>query len=134
MKVVIDANVIFSALRFGGAPRKLFEVINTGDQIGLTSSVAMQEVEEVLLRKFRVLPPEWIMISEVLRDTLIVIPTSQLPPVPELRDTRDFHILAAAELCGADYIVSGDQDLLILGEYKNIPITKVSDVIELLGS
>ncbi len=133
MNVVVDANIIISALRFGGVPRQLLEAINKGDVAGFTSGITMQEIEEVLLRKFQVTPAEWMMIAEVLRDTLVVVPTSKVPKVTELRDTRDLHILASAELCSADYIISGDHDLLILGQYKSIPIMKASDFIEQLG-
>lgn len=130
MKLVLDANIIISGLRFDGLPRRIIEVINKGEHAGFTSGLAMAEVEEVLLRKFKVLPPEWVMVSEVLRDTLGVVPTPNLPEVPELRDQRDRHILAAAEFCNADYIISGDNDLLVLGQYENIPIITVNEFIE----
>ena len=130
MKLVLDSNIIISGLRFGGIPGELLELINKGDHIGVTSSVAMGEIEAVLLTKFKVLPSEWMVTSEALRDTLQIVPISFLPAVPELRDGRDLHILAAAELCAADYIISGDKDLLVLGKYKNIPIIKVGDFIK----
>lgn len=132
MKVVLDTNIIISGLRFSGKPRHILELISAGQHSGFTSDVAIQEIETVLLKKFKVLPAEWIMISEALRDFLTVMPIQELPQVPELWDTRDVHILAAAELCAPDCIVSGDRDLLVLNQYKNIPIIKASDFIQLI--
>ena len=39
-----------------------------------------------------------------------------------VRDPEDDHILACAKEGQADYIVSGDQDLLTLTSYEGIPI------------
>ncbi|MDO8471542.1 MAG: putative toxin-antitoxin system toxin component, PIN family [bacterium] len=130
MKVVVDANIIISGLRFGGKPRSILELANRGDLEGFTSNEAMDEVEATLMKKFGVLTPEWLVIAEALRDSLTVIPTQKLLSVPKLRDKRDLHILAAATHCLADCIVSGDKDLLVLGEYKNIQIMKVNDFFE----
>lgn len=133
MKVVVDTNIIISGLRFGGVPRQILEAISRGIVSGVTSATAMQEIEDVLLRKFRVTTTEWMLIAEVLRDTLSIVPTTKVLTVSNLRDKRDIHILAAAELCAADYIISGDQDILVLGQYKNIPIIKASDFMEQIG-
>jgi putative PIN family toxin of toxin-antitoxin system len=133
MNVVLDANIIISASRFGGVPRRVLEAINKDELLGFTSATAMQETENVLLTKFKVLPSEWITISELLRNTLVVVPTHVVPEVHELRDKRDLHILAAAELCAADYIISGDKDLLALGWHKTIPIIRANDFVNAFG-
>ena len=92
----------------------------------------MREVEEVFLKKFQMMPSDWIKVSVALRDIITVIPTYRLPVVPELRVKRNLHILAAAELCNAQYIITGDRDLLELGQYKTIPIIKVADSISII--
>lgn len=108
----------------------LLELSNRGDLEGCTSNEAMSEVEETLITKFGVSASEWLVIAEALRDSLTIIPASELFLVPKLRDMRDMHILAAATDCAADCIISGDKDLLVLGTYKTIPIMKVGDFIE----
>lgn len=48
-------------------------------------------------------------------------------PVSSARDPKDLYLLSLAETIGADYIVSGDADLLCLGQHKQTQIIKLSD-------
>ena len=49
-----------------------------------------------------------------------------------VRDKHDRHILACANLTKCNFIISGDKDLLVLKEFKNIQILKAKDFIGLL--
>lgn len=130
MKVVIDANVIISGLRFSGLPRRLLDLCASGNIDGFTSDQAIGEIEAVLILKFHLLPQELTVITDALRNNLTVVPVMNLPSVSALRDKSDLHILAVADITAVDYIVSGDKDLLILGDYKKIPIINVNDFME----
>lgn len=44
-----------------------------------------------------------------------------------VRDPKDLYLLSLAETVGADYLVSGDSDLLVLGQHKNTQLIKLSD-------
>jgi len=44
-----------------------------------------------------------------------------------IRDPKDLYLLSLAETIGADYIVSGDADLIDLGEYKRTRMIKFTD-------
>jgi len=57
--------------------------------------------------------------SVVERTTLVVRPTARLA---EVRDETDNRFLEAAVASDADYIVSGDADLLDLGSFEDIAI------------
>ncbi len=48
------------------------------------------------------------------------------------RDPDDNHVLACAEAGQAVLVVSGDSDLLVLGEFKGIRIITVTDVAALM--
>lgn len=53
--------------------------------------------------------------------------------VPDIsRDPDDNHVLACAEAGQAILVVSGDSDLLTLGNYKGIRILSVADFIALI--
>ena len=135
MKVLLDANVIISGLRFAGTSRRIIDLCNQGYIVGFTSDEAIDEVEEALLSsKFGVLPEEWETIEEALRDTVAVVTVVVFPVVKSLRDTRDLHILAAAQMCEANIIVSGDNDLLVLREYRSTPIMNPANFLVLYGS
>ena len=45
------------------------------------------------------------------------------------RDPDDDHVLAASLAARADLIVSGDQDLLVLGSYRDIPIITAAEAM-----
>ncbi|MCX6664571.1 MAG: putative toxin-antitoxin system toxin component, PIN family [Euryarchaeota archaeon] len=49
-----------------------------------------------------------------------------------VRDRNDRHILAAATIGKVDYIVTGDNDLLILKKYHNISIIQAKKMLSLL--
>ena len=51
-------------------------------------------------------------------------------PRPVCRDADDDHVLACAVAAHADLIISGDDDLLALGVFENIPIMTVSGAFE----
>lgn len=53
-----------------------------------------------------------------------------MPVTPVIHDDpEDDHVLACAHAAQADYIVSGDQHLLGLGQYGAIPIVRPADLI-----
>ena len=49
--------------------------------------------------------------------------------IPELRDPKDTIVLAAALAGTAEVIVTGDQDLLVLGRFKGVEILTPADFL-----
>lgn len=49
-----------------------------------------------------------------------------------LRDTDDLAVLSCAIAVPVDLIVSGDKDLLVLGQFRGIPILNSRAALELL--
>lgn len=54
-----------------------------------------------------------------------------LPAV--VRDAKDNHIIATAIGSHSSYIVTGDEDLLMLGTYQGVEIVKPADFLKLLS-
>ena len=49
-----------------------------------------------------------------------------------IRDPKDLYLLSLAETVGADYLVSGDVDLLVLGKHKSTRLVKIAEFRSLI--
>jgi len=123
LRLVFDTNIIISALLFEGLkPSKAFDIgINQGAL--LFSSSTLAELEEVLWRnKFdRYISHEerkQFLTSLILHST----PIETNETISECRDPKDNKFLELAACGKADFIISGDEDLLILNPFRNIQI------------
>ncbi len=133
MRLVIDSNVWISALVFGGNPRKLFETIVKNGHAIIISEELFTEIRRVLHQKF----PDFVVDFEEL--ILVLKPLSTGVRLGSLnikicRDPADDYIIETAVIGGAEYIVSGDNDLLVIGHYENINICNVKSALGLLSS
>jgi putative PIN family toxin of toxin-antitoxin system len=136
MKIVVDSNILISSFMFGGNPERLFNLCSLGIIEGFLSDETMREVKEKLCSprgEFAISPEQWSTVNTAIQDNFKVTAVTQLPKVPALRDQEDLHILAAADICHAAVIVSGDKDLLSLKYYKKIPVVTVSDFMKKTG-
>lgn len=119
MRVVLDTNVVLSALVFGGgSAARVRQAWQLGLFMPLASRATAQELVRVLAYpKFRLTSVEQ---EELLADYLpytraVRIP--QPPPaVPACRDPFDLPFMQLAVAGKAKLLVSGDRDLLALAE------------------
>jgi putative PIN family toxin of toxin-antitoxin system len=121
LRVVIDTNVIISALNFGGRPKDVLEMARKNLVRNLTSAFILHEVKHVLTGKFA-WPPEIAMeVIQALQEVSELIePLETLSVISYLPDNR---ILECAVEGQADFIISGDHHLTGLKIYKNITIS-----------
>lgn len=120
IRVVLDTNVILSAIIFGGKPRTILENV-IRENIGLYISEAiLNELKRVLNRPKFHYPAEIIrlIISEFTSIGELVDLTTRISIIR--RDPEDNRILECAVEAGVDYVVTGDSHLLELGKYENI--------------
>ena len=120
MRLLLDTNVLVSAVLFGGLPQGLVEQAFRGEYELVTSEAVLDELEEVLRESFA-RPP---LVARALREELASISDISRPqPIPRVsRDPADDMVLAAALGGHADAIVTGDKDLLDLGAFEGMPI------------
>jgi len=129
MRIVADTNVIVSALVFGGVPRQVLELADTGRCELFFSEAIQTEVRRVLAEKFgweramlqKVLPVLW-------STGEMVVPRVAVRAVSD--DPDDDRILECALEADADFLVSGDRHLLRLQIYKSIAIVSPRQFIE----
>ena len=127
-RVVLDTNVVVSALLWGGHAFHLLQAARYG-RIQLFASVSLhQELEGVLSRpKFQAqlnanaLSP--LDLSQLYAGMVTTVDAPTLT-TPVSRDPQYDMVLACALAAKADVIVTGDEDLLTLSHFQNIWITK----------
>lgn len=126
MKVVIDTNVVISAVFFGGVPRRIVEEAMAGIvQVCATAAIVEEYnevVAEMIERKQGRLRRD--MLAPFIARLKLVEPVSS---VAVCRDPDDDKFISCAVDAGAKYIVSGDKDLLVLGKYKDIEIVTAKE-------
>jgi len=120
MKIVLDANVIIAAFAARGLCESIMEVCISEHEIVLSDDL-LDEILRNLRLKIK-LPAKIVdNIGELLHEH-----ASFLVPVPLAsdicRDPDDIKILGLAVASNADYIVTGDKDLLVLKTFQGIPI------------
>lgn len=136
-KLVLDTNTIISAFFWEGNESELFKKIEQGKAELYTTIEILKEIEDVINRpKFNKIMIEANSTSDEIMHKLVSL--SHLVIAPKLnikvcRDEKDDKFIECAVSSKADYIVSGDKDLLILKEYKRIPIIRTTKILELLG-
>jgi putative PIN family toxin of toxin-antitoxin system len=128
-RIVLDTNVIVSALVFGGVPRAVLELAESGQCELFYSESIQNEVRRVLTEKFSWAPA---MLHEVLPVLWnmgeLVAPRIAVRAVPN--DPDDDRILECALAANASFIVSGDRPLLALRNYKSIAILTPRQFLE----
>lgn len=132
IKAVLDTNILFSSLFWKGQPRKIVDFAIENKFQAITSTDILEEVKCVLEEDFPQVPYE--TRERILRDiisySIIVIPKKII--VKNLRDLKDTKIIACAAEVGADYIVTGDKDLLVLKKYAGIKIVTAREFMGIL--
>ncbi|MHB1336384.1 MAG: putative toxin-antitoxin system toxin component, PIN family [Candidatus Humimicrobiaceae bacterium] len=126
MKVFLDTNVIISAFITHGHAVELMEYCLVNHKI-YTSDFIIEEVKKHLTNKFGYNNDEVNKVIDFIK--LNFINTGNYKKLTKIisRDTDDDNVLAAAESKKADCIVTGDKDLLVIKEYKNIKILSPRD-------
>ena len=126
-RVVLDTNVLVSGLvARQGVPRQILDAWVEGCFTLVTSLYLVEELAHVLsypriAKRLRISDEEVEALLAALLSQAVAVPGHLcLPGVT--RDPKDDAVVACAKEGQADCIVSGDQDLLVLGEYEGIQV------------
>ncbi len=120
MRIVLDTNVIVAAFAARGLCQSVFELCLDQHEIAMSSYI-LEEIKNSLERKLKM--PE-IKIDEIIG---LLADYGHLYKPDALRasvcrDPSDDKILELARSSAADFIVTGDKDLLVLEHFDSIPI------------
>ena len=128
MRVVFDTNVLVAALVFPGGrgEKALQRILEERDELFLSRAI-LDELLGVLARKFardaEALSRVAVFVGEV---STLVKPARR---VKVLRDDPDNRILECAAAAGAGAIVTGDRQMLALGEYAGVRILSLAQYL-----
>jgi putative PIN family toxin of toxin-antitoxin system len=136
MQVIIDANVLISCLiRPDGRTGRVREYIRAGGFVILYSRETLAGFVNVISRP-RLLEKYQVQEQDVHAfRSLILLNGKRIKiktKVSICRDPKDNDYLALALDGKADFIVSGDGDLLSLSPFQGIPVIKPADFIGIL--
>ena len=136
-RIVLDTNVVLSALLWRGTPYSLLQHIASDTQCQLfTSPALIDELADVLsrpalLKRLHLINRSTLdVLGDYVRASTVLTP----PPLPQsvCRDPDDDALLALARFVRADLVVSGDQDVLVLHPFEGVPILAAHAALTLL--
>ena len=129
MKIVIDTNVIVSGIFFNGKPRELLrECFNGKYEIICTKEIFLEYVEtiEKLAKRYKQRVREEII--PILLDNITII--ENVDDGKYSRDPDDDKFINCAKSSGAKYVITGDNDLLVLEKIGDIKLLTVADFLK----
>ena len=111
----------------GGNPRRIIQLAVSEKIVLYSSKLLIEELQTTLNypKLQRRLEKLAITAEELLVEVTAIIQLSQpvsIPDVDQLRDPKDKILLETALAVPVEVIISGDEDLLILKEFQEIPI------------
>ena len=115
MKLVLDTNILVSALVFSGVAADIFEEAVRKHEVYLTEEI-LKEFTRIVQKKLKVPKAATTRYAKHLRSGFFVVSPDNSPP-EICRDPKDNHILQLADFVSADFIITGDKDLLVLEKF-----------------
>lgn len=131
MRIVIDTNVVASAVFFGGRPEELLRKVLNHE----VSAVATEEIVEEYQKTLNYLAGKCKGKKTVLSAVPIISAMEMISSCTKLnicRDPDDNKFISCALDGRCYYIVSGDKDLLTIREYSDVQIVTVAEFLEIL--
>ena len=138
-KAVLDTNILISALITPrGTPAKVLQAWRTGHFELITSLPLLLELREAISRP-HIMDRYRLSLADIRDFLTLLTGTAFLVTAPEvvsalLRDPDDLAVLACALAGDAEYIVTGDLDLLHLRSFERVQIVRPLPFLQLLHS
>lgn len=131
---LLDTNVLVSALLWRGSPSRLIELARDQWVQLATSEALLVELDQTLQKsKLQRYVHATGLSRQQLVDSVRTLASVVVAAALETgisRDPDDDAVLAAAIAAKVDLIVSGDDDLLVLRAFRDMPIVPVAEALE----
>ena len=127
MIAVFDTNVLIAAIITEGICSKLLHRARAGEFSLVSCPFIMKELRRILSKKFRLSQDEITSSMEPISEAISQVIEHSIKVTDTCRDADDDNIIACAVAAKADYLVTGDSDLLDLKSYKSIKMVTPRD-------
>ena len=132
MRVVLDTNVLISALLFDGVPERIFLAGLRGEIQLLTSVSLLEELGRVLKDKFKIDAHTVANTIELVKAVAEIVEVKSRIRVI-LHPDGDNRVLECADDGKADVVVTGDtKHILPLSKYKGAKILSPAEFVKFL--
>lgn len=137
-KAVLDTNILISAvITPQGTPAKILQAWREGTFDLVTSPPLLFEIKETLslpkiAHRYRLAPEDIRDVLALLASSAILV-TGTISLSAPISDPDDIPVLACAVEGQADYLVTGDGDLLRLRSYQSIRIIRPTNFLRILS-
>lgn len=138
IRVVIDTNIFISGTFWNGSPRQIILEALRGTFLVISSQELLQELEHVLAynkfaHNFAQMNTTPAAIFARYQHLTVITEVAEVPD-NAVRDLKDVMLLASAVGGKADYLITGDNDLLAVGvSYQGVVIITPSQFLEVLS-
>lgn len=135
MKIIIDTNLWISFL-IGKQTFRLKELLTQKGTVIFVCRELLNELMDVAsrpkLRKY-ISQKDILQLLQVIELYCLEV-VLQKRAISDVRDVKDLYLLSLADTVKADYLLTGDKDLLVLGKHGQTTILTLSDfLIQLSG-
>ena len=127
MIAVFDTNVLIAAIITEGICSKLLHRARAGEFSLISCPFIMKELRRILSKKFRLSNEDIDVAKEPINEAIHQVIEQNLKVTDVCRDATDDNIIACAVAAKADYLVTGDSDLLVIRSYQGIKIVTPRD-------
>ena len=132
IRVVLDTNIFVSAIVFGGKPRRIIDSVALNTISLVMAEEMVTEMRRIVVDKFPDFLRDLHKVEKLIESDAIWVKLG-LVGVSASRDPDDDKFIEAALMGEAQYIVSGDKDLLDLRNYEGVQIMSPAEFLRRFG-
>ena len=122
LRGVFDNNVLVSAALLGGVPRQAFDKLLDNGMVLVSVSVLLELADVLNRAKF----DKYVTHGERMRFMVSFLKVAEMVEISETiiacRDPKDDKLLELMVSGNADFLVTGDKDLLVLNPFRGVEI------------
>ncbi len=120
MRVVLDTNVLLAGIATHGICEGLLAICFRDHSVVLSEHI-LGELSEHYVGKFKATDQQAALVADTLRKHSEIVAPAAIPQ-STCGDADDLPVLGTAVAGQADYLITGDKQLLELGNYQGLPI------------